>query len=579
MADVILSDSVVQRTPPVSILPKFKLSELPLTKDQRTSIDALLNTFKKKGGYDKLRKQVWAQYTGSDAKTDFTRAVTNAAEKAIENDSDLLGKERGKAATLIEGSVDRSGVYKNVELEIDRLIASHLDVVLESVREIRTHDIGEEKAAEEAQVGSKSDEEYAGMRVARKAEREALRSRLAKDQETIDKLKAKISEKEEAKRKREEEERRKVREAEEEQRRIERHKRREQQRKEEEAREKEREERYRKRQEEERERYYKHRHDERRYDSKANSPKPELDEKAIEAAALERLINEGKALAERNKQRPDFDFEKAEAMEGSQRRYARRDADRDRSSRHYRDRSGSRERHRSNHDRSRHDRSRSRTRHHHSRHDQSRQEYERSSKEDGEIRKVETHDPDSVASHHDEKHIRERSKSPKREREPERRQSYREDPRAEGRSRLLRSASPPFNIDRYVPGGGVHRDPSGREKDKRRDYDRDGRRERSRDREKERYRESRRYEYDRPREERRHDYGDSERRDRIDRDRDREHRHRDRDRERRSRSPRRRDGRDDRRDDRRTRDDENHEDRRDRRKTFVEIDRYVPGGR
>ena len=41
---------------------RFKTSELPLTSGQRSSIDALLHTFKKKGGFDVLRKKVWAGF-------------------------------------------------------------------------------------------------------------------------------------------------------------------------------------------------------------------------------------------------------------------------------------------------------------------------------------------------------------------------------------------------------------------------------------------------------------------------------------------------------------------------------------
>ena len=44
---------------------KFKVSELPLSSSQRAAIDGLVHTIKKKGFYDTLRKQVWAQYTES----------------------------------------------------------------------------------------------------------------------------------------------------------------------------------------------------------------------------------------------------------------------------------------------------------------------------------------------------------------------------------------------------------------------------------------------------------------------------------------------------------------------------------
>lgn len=44
---------------------KFKLSELPISSAQRTAIDNLLYSFKKKGGFDSLRKEVWAKFNGS----------------------------------------------------------------------------------------------------------------------------------------------------------------------------------------------------------------------------------------------------------------------------------------------------------------------------------------------------------------------------------------------------------------------------------------------------------------------------------------------------------------------------------
>lgn len=44
---------------------RFKASELPLNAAQRSTIDGLLHTIKKKGEYDTLRKKVWSQYAES----------------------------------------------------------------------------------------------------------------------------------------------------------------------------------------------------------------------------------------------------------------------------------------------------------------------------------------------------------------------------------------------------------------------------------------------------------------------------------------------------------------------------------
>lgn len=44
---------------------KLKTSDLPLASATRAAIEGLAHTFKKKGGYDSLRKQVWDSLVGS----------------------------------------------------------------------------------------------------------------------------------------------------------------------------------------------------------------------------------------------------------------------------------------------------------------------------------------------------------------------------------------------------------------------------------------------------------------------------------------------------------------------------------
>ncbi len=45
--------------------PKFKASDLPLTPAVRSAIEGLAHTFKKKGGYDAIRKQAWDKFEAS----------------------------------------------------------------------------------------------------------------------------------------------------------------------------------------------------------------------------------------------------------------------------------------------------------------------------------------------------------------------------------------------------------------------------------------------------------------------------------------------------------------------------------
>ena len=71
--EVKINSLVLERA---DIIPRkrFKTSELPLNSSQRSAIDGLLHTIKKKGEYDALRKKVWSQYIESvSAESNFTR--------------------------------------------------------------------------------------------------------------------------------------------------------------------------------------------------------------------------------------------------------------------------------------------------------------------------------------------------------------------------------------------------------------------------------------------------------------------------------------------------------------------------
>jgi hypothetical protein len=47
-----------------TVLPvrKYKASDLPLPSATRAAIDSLVHSFKKKGDYDAIRKQVWGRF-------------------------------------------------------------------------------------------------------------------------------------------------------------------------------------------------------------------------------------------------------------------------------------------------------------------------------------------------------------------------------------------------------------------------------------------------------------------------------------------------------------------------------------
>ncbi|KAH1803420.1 hypothetical protein KXV22_002466 [Aspergillus fumigatus] len=312
---------------------KFKTEELPLTAAQRTAIEDLLHAFKKKGGFDNVRKKIWAEFHDGEARAEFTKLLIELAESEIEREPELLSRERGKAATLIEGAVDRSDVYKKAEKLIDALASNHLQFILDSVREIRRQQVGDELAAKEEQAGNKTDEDFAAEIRAKREIREREWQETVRKQRELEEQEARRKAEEERKkreieRQKEEEERARRKEREE-QRRAERERQREEERRLEEQREKERQERYERRRREERERYryrsprYR---DSRREKSvtpkeptQAPPPPPPppvaVDDKSLEEAALQLLLKEGEELAAKARQKPDFDFEEAEAIE------------------------------------------------------------------------------------------------------------------------------------------------------------------------------------------------------------------------------------------------------------------------
>ncbi|KAI9894125.1 MAG: hypothetical protein M1814_004896 [Vezdaea aestivalis] len=139
---------------------KIKISDLPVSASKRVAMDALVQTFKKKGAFDDLRKKVWAEFESSEAKQQFLSALPPILDRKIDADQSILSSDRGKATMLVEGEVDRSSVYKAVEESLSALIESHAPSAITEIRTFRAAEIGAEAAAEESQLGQKTEDEY-----------------------------------------------------------------------------------------------------------------------------------------------------------------------------------------------------------------------------------------------------------------------------------------------------------------------------------------------------------------------------------------------------------------------------------
>ncbi|KXJ93213.1 complex proteins associated with Set1p component shg1-domain-containing protein, partial [Microdochium bolleyi] len=145
---------------------QFKASDLPLTSATRSAIESLAHSFKKKGGYDAIRKEVWEKFEASDYEAQIKKSILEVAEREVElNASQYLTLNQRKAAALIDGKLVYEGIYQNAETVIGQLID---DKVIEArIRQLRAAEIGEEAAEEERLRGSKTDEEYAAESTAR----------------------------------------------------------------------------------------------------------------------------------------------------------------------------------------------------------------------------------------------------------------------------------------------------------------------------------------------------------------------------------------------------------------------------
>ncbi|KAI9830473.1 MAG: hypothetical protein M1826_004710 [Phylliscum demangeonii] len=186
---------------------KFKTSDLPLSTATRSAIDGLVLTAKKKGNFDRLRKEVWAKFLEGEAKASFTAALTSLAESEIERDPSLLSRDRGKAATLIEGAVDRTDIYKTVEVAVDALIEEHIGQVEAALREIRELAVGPEAAGQERASGSKTEEHYAREADERRRARERIKEEEVAKQREQEREAMRVREMERAKRQEEERQR------------------------------------------------------------------------------------------------------------------------------------------------------------------------------------------------------------------------------------------------------------------------------------------------------------------------------------------------------------------------------------
>lgn len=94
----------------------------------------------------------------------------------------MLKLDRSKATLLLEGAVDRAGVYQDAEHQIDKLIDAHITQIEQGIRKLRQEEVGVDAANAEQERGGKTDEQYAEEAAAKRDSREKARQE-AKAQE------------------------------------------------------------------------------------------------------------------------------------------------------------------------------------------------------------------------------------------------------------------------------------------------------------------------------------------------------------------------------------------------------------
>ncbi len=213
--DVAMTDATSKPAVILNPRKKIKTSELPLSSATRTAIEQLSHRFKKKGGYDAIRKQVWVQLEGSEFEHDLVQRVKHRAIEELERDPTLLSAGRKKSAILIEGALERSDIYQTAEAHIRELLKTqHISAIEEGVRALRVAEVGEEQAALEREKGSKTDGDYAREAAERRAERERIRhEELEKERQLEEEKYRKEKEAREERRRADDERRRQEREA------------------------------------------------------------------------------------------------------------------------------------------------------------------------------------------------------------------------------------------------------------------------------------------------------------------------------------------------------------------------------
>lgn len=159
----------------------------PLTAAAKTTINDLKTTYKKRGHFDTLRKDIYQNFADSEAGKSFTLRIEQTTTKEIERDPTLLVRDKSSAAELLEGFVGLT----EAEKEVDRMLAERRFEIEEKVRGIMRENGVEEKEKEQEQeqekpVPPQQERERGTQRQDRPQEHQERKQEIAEPNQTHD---------------------------------------------------------------------------------------------------------------------------------------------------------------------------------------------------------------------------------------------------------------------------------------------------------------------------------------------------------------------------------------------------------
>ncbi|KAK9463498.1 complex proteins associated with Set1p component shg1-domain-containing protein [Lipomyces oligophaga] len=104
-------------------------AETPVTAEE------ILTVLKRRGLFDNIRKRLFTEFKESDAHSSLITAI----QTQIESDTSIASlarRNRGKAAALLEGSVNRSVAFGGVNKYVERKVSTKNDELMSEIRQM-----------------------------------------------------------------------------------------------------------------------------------------------------------------------------------------------------------------------------------------------------------------------------------------------------------------------------------------------------------------------------------------------------------------------------------------------------------